>query len=168
MTGMRKKAGEGRLFRTRKSKDGPEVGGYRFWFKGKRYNTGARDYDEALGKVAAWLPRLRRGLSIGEGKTATLGDMLALVEADYRRKGRRTLDRLDSRLKRLRAEIGSVPAPLLTSERVELYIQKLQNGGLKNATINRDLETLRRAFRLAVKRRPPLVTSELPIECPIT
>ena len=164
MTCLRKRPGEGKLFRTRKYKDGPEVGSYRFWFKGKRHNTGTQDYDEALAKVAAWLPRLRKGLSIGEGKTATVQDLLTLVEEDYRRKGRRTLDRLDSRLKRLRSEIGSLPAPFLTTERVERYIRKLQGYGLKNATINRDLETLRRAFRLAVKRRPPLVASELPIE----
>jgi site-specific recombinase XerC len=164
MKSMRTRAGEGQLFRTRKSKEGPEVGSYGFWFKGKRYNTGTQDYDEALGKLAAWLPRLRKGLSIGEGKTATIRDLLALVEEDYQRKRRRTKDRLGSRLKRLRAELGSLPAPVLTTERVESYIVMLQDQGLKNATINRDLESLRRAFRLAAKRRPPMVTSELAIE----
>lgn len=164
MANMRTRPGEGRLFRTRKAKDGPPVGSYRFWFKGVRYNTGTQSYDEALAKAAAWLPRLRNGLSIGEGKTATVKDLLALVEEDYRRKGRRTQDRLDSRLKRLKTEIGSIPAPALTTERVESYIEKLQESGLKNATINRDLETLRRAFRLAARRRPPLVASEVPIE----
>jgi len=164
MSGMRKRSGEGKLFRTHKAKDSPAVGSYRFWFKGKRYNTGTQEYDEALARLAAWLPRLRRGLSIGEGKTSTVGDLLALVEEDYRRKGRRSVGSLDSRTRRLKSEIGSVPAPSLTSERVEAYIRKLQNRGLKNATINRDLETLRRAFRLAARRRPPLVTSELPIE----
>jgi integrase len=164
MAGMRTRPGEGKLFRTRKSKEGAELGSYRFWFKGKRFNTGTQDYDEALSKLAGWLPRLRKGLAIGEGQTATMRDLLALVEEDYKRKGRRTLDRLDSRLKRLRAELGPVPAPFLSTERVELYIRKLQDRGLKNATINRDLETLRRAFRLAAKRRPPLVQSELAIE----
>lgn len=164
MTGMRTRPGEGRLFRTRKSKDGPEVGNYRFWFQGKRYNTGTKDYDQALERVAAWLPRLRRGLGVGDGRTATVADLLGLVEADYERKGRRTTSRLDSRTKRLRVELGSVPAPALTSEHVEAYIGKLQAQGLKNATINRDLETLRRAFRLGVRRRPPLVPSELAIE----
>ena len=87
MTSMRKRPGEGQLFRTRKSKDGPEVGGYRFWFKGKRYNTATQDYDEALAKLAAWLPRLRKGLSLGKGKTATVRDLLALVEGGLSAQG---------------------------------------------------------------------------------
>ena len=143
------------------------IGSQKNWDRGGALTSRLQSFETEILAMRAcpshlWV--MRKGLSIGDGKTATVRDLLALVEEDYRRKGRRTLERLDSRLKRLRSEVGSLPAPLLTTERVESYIRRLQDLGLKNATINRDLETLRRAFRLAAKRRPPLVTSELPIE----
>ena len=48
MANMRTRPGEGRLFRTRKTKDHPPVGSYRFWFKGKRYNTGTQTFPAVL------------------------------------------------------------------------------------------------------------------------
>jgi integrase len=107
--------------------------------------------------MAAWLPELRRGQPIGEQQPATMNDLFDLVERDYERKGRRTTNRLDSRLKRLRVELGGNPSAAVTSERIENYVASLRESGLKHATINRDLETLRRAFRLGLLRTPPLV-----------
>ena len=144
MAGMRTKPGEGGLFRTKKTKIGPAVGSYRFWFRGRRYNTGTQDYDEALRKLATWLPELRRGQPITEQRPATMNDLFQLVERDYARKGRRTTDRLDSRLKRLRRELGAIPSAALITARIEDYVASLREDGLKNATINRDLETLLR------------------------
>src|SRR4030095_1038411 len=56
-----------------------------------------------------------------------------------------------SRLKGLRAEFGQELALKVTDERIEKSIDKLTAAGKANATVNRSLEIIGRAFRLGRK-----------------
>lgn len=92
---------------------------------------------------------------------ATFSDLLQLVRADYERKGRRTLDSLSSRLKVLGAELGAIRALDFGPCDIDSFIEAREEEGLKPASINRYLETIRRALNLGHRRKwvidPPYV-----------
>lgn len=88
----------------------------------------------------------------------TLEQLVDLVETDYRSNGRKSLSRALRSITRLRAELDG-PAIEITAERLARYVRTRLGEGEANATINRDLAILKRAFRLGERaglapRRP--------------
>ncbi len=78
---------------------------------------------------------------------------------DYRINGKRSLDRAEWALKHLQAHFGGWRALAITTPAVRSYIEKRQQEGAKNGTINRELDVLKRMFSLAmvsekILRRP--------------
>lgn len=80
-------------------------------------------------------------------------DLADLVRRDYARKGNRSTARLEDALGHLADVFGRDRALDITAERVDAYVDARRAEGAANATINRELATLRRGFRLAVHRR---------------
>lgn len=80
----------------------------------------------------------------------TVGDLLQIVEDDYASHNKRSIASLRSRLKRLRAEFKDVRAADLDEATIAEYRDKLE---LSPASVNRDLEVLRRALRLGVREK---------------
>jgi len=84
-----------------------------------------------------------------------VGELLDALETDYRLAGGRALPQLKSHLKRVRDCFGDMKAASVSSDAVDRYIESrlAENNPPAAATINRETETLRRAFRVAVKQR---------------
>jgi hypothetical protein len=89
----------------------------------------------------------------------TVGELFDTLEAEYRANGRRSLKRLGTSLAHLRPTFDTRRAALLTSADVTAYVVARQtetadDGMVRaaaNATINRELAALKRAYRLALK-----------------
>jgi integrase len=81
----------------------------------------------------------------------TVEDLLQDVERDYHIQKRRSLPQLRSHLRHIRAFFGMDRALEVTSDRLRDYIAHRQGEGAADATINREVEGLQRAFSLAVE-----------------
>ena len=79
-----------------------------------------------------------------------MGELLQIVEDDYERHNKGSIASLRSRLTRLRAEFEDVRAVDLDEARIAEYRNGLE---LAPASVNRDLEVLRRALRLGEERK---------------
>lgn len=141
--------GEGSLFRRR-------PGGnfhMQFYVRGKKYgpvSTGTPCRTEASRiRSEAIVKAHRRGRLDG---TATLGDLFDLIVEDYQRRRLRTLPQLRSRLKRLERVAAIRTADFNKADLTE-YILACEDAGDACATVNRDLEVLRRAFRLGEREQ---------------
>jgi hypothetical protein len=53
--------------------------------------------------------------------------------------------------------IGALPGARFGTSQVRAYVEAQQRDGISNATINRELSTVRRGFRLGLEEDPPLV-----------
>jgi integrase len=81
----------------------------------------------------------------------TVEALLQGVERDYQIQKRRSLPQLRSHLRHIRAFFGMDRAVEVTPDRLRDYIAQRQTEGAADATINRELEGLQRAFSLAVE-----------------
>jgi integrase len=83
----------------------------------------------------------------------TLDELTALVVRDYELNGKRSVWKTKKNVERLAEVFGGWRAVNVTAATVGTYIEKRLKAGFSNGSINRELSTLRRAFRLAVKAR---------------
>ena len=88
-------------------------------------------------------------------RRATVDQLYMALLADYRNNGAAILEGSEQRWnKRLKQHFAGRPAISITTEYLNRYVDWCRDeAGLSNATINRDLAALRRAFRLAVEAR---------------
>ena len=89
----------------------------------------------------------------------TFADLARLIEDDYIVNTRDSLIRLRQSLAHLREHFAGLRAVEITEERIAAYIRARLAEGAANATVNRELAALKRAFRLGerlqrVARRP--------------
>ena len=107
----------------------------------------------------------RRPGEIVSGKFAGVGaerirveQLLSLVEQDYLENNRKTLLDVQIRNRRhLIPALGGLRAAELSAGRLKQYVRERQKEGAANATINRELAIVGRAFRLGQSEDPPLV-----------
>jgi integrase len=105
---------------------------------------------ERMGDIAA-------GRDVSPNK-ATVADLCALVLADYRLRKRRDLKTVEWRYNaHLKPALGSVQAARLKNAQIRAYIEERRASSASDATINRELAIVRRAFMLAKREEPPLV-----------
>ncbi len=81
----------------------------------------------------------------------TVEQLLKDLERDYVIHKRSSWSRLNSHLSHVRAYFGRDRARSITRSRLLAYIEIRQKEGAANATINRELEPLQRAFSLALE-----------------
>jgi integrase len=138
--------------------------GKKYWIKyyrhGKQYAESARSNKRA---VAEHLLKLREG-EIAQGRLPSVCfDRISFDElmedflTDYQINGKRSLSRAEGCTRKLLKEFAGARVPDITTARINRYIEKRQSQGVSNATINRELSAIKRAFNLAAQSTPPKV-----------
>jgi len=90
--------------------------------------------------------------------SASVGDLLQLYLADQRKQKRRSRKQAEGYVRlHLEPAFGKVKASSVTSVMIGRFIERKREEGYADASINRMLEALRRAFRLGFEALPPLI-----------
>jgi integrase len=98
-----------------------------------------------LGEIAV-------GRFIGpEAEKLTVSELADDVVTDYRVNEQDSLDKAERSAKRIKEFFGDAKAHGVKGDQVKRYIQERQESGAANATINRELSFLKRAFNLGVE-----------------
>jgi integrase len=122
-----------------------------------RESSGTSDYAEAVKTLQRKLGEIAVGKSAG-AERIRVAALLELLVEDYRRHDHADLQEAEQRVNRLlKANFGHLRASAFTTKAVNHYIELRQSLGRQNATINRELALLRRAFRLGHEHDPQLV-----------
>jgi integrase len=96
----------------------------------------------------------KKGIKVFVGpkqERVTVAELLEDLERDHLVKKRSSWRKTNSHLTHIRAYFGSDRARSVTRSRLVAYIEFRQQQGAANATINRELEPLQRAFSLALE-----------------
>jgi integrase len=102
----------------------------------------------------------KRSGAVAVSKRVKIGDLYPLVERDYKRQGRKSLDHVQSRWKEhLKAHFENIVANSLSSGDINDYIDLRYDESASGGTINRELSIIRRAMRLGQREKPPLVAT---------
>jgi integrase len=130
-----------------------------------QYYRNGRSFRESSGspsrKVAAKLLKQRIGeLANGNfieptDRRVTVDELYESLLADYRNNEMASLEGAEQRWKkRLTKKFGGLRAANVTTASLDQYVAWCREQGLANATINRDLAALKRAFNLAWRSTP--------------
>ena len=139
-----------------------------------RYYRNGRRHEESSGSKrkgdAERLLRIREGdIAKGLPVTARVGQLrfdeaAADVVTDYRVNGKRTLRDVEHRVRlHLEPFFGGRRMATITTADVHAYTSHRQGEGAANATVNRELAIVKRAFRLAVQARKLLHMPHIPM-----
>lgn len=122
-----------------------------------RESSGTNNREEAQRILRRKLDEVAICKSAG-AEQIRIAALLQLFIEDHRRQDRSDLHEAQQRIHRLlRPEFGEIRAAAFTTKALNAYIARRQREGKKNATINRELAILRRAFRLGYEHDPQLV-----------
>ena len=143
------------------------TGNWQFWLDGRRVRTPYADKRAAEVWRRTYLAETATGKRKIGTENATVRDVLDLVERDYRRTSKASEAAMLSRVNRLRERLGSIRLLDLRDGLFEGYVddrlregRPLKSGRTKPiapATVNRELEVLRRALNLGARQTPPLI-----------
>ena len=93
-----------------------------------------------------------------QDRRVTVADLLDDLQADLDARGLARADKARYHLKPVRDFVGMLNANDLTTAMLSKYQEARKTVGRKPATINRELELLRQAYRLAQRVTPPRVS----------
>jgi len=152
---MKRTYGTGSLFK----RAGSRIWWMQFSDEGVVYreSTGEENKRRAELVLQRRVQEQRAGIEPDKGVTVR-----ALVEAtlrDYRINGRRSLEDAEARWRlHLEPAFGTWAARRVNRDALEKYIDQRREEGAKNATINRELALLKRAFSLAGRHTRSIFT----------
>lgn len=111
------------------------------------------DYDVAFALLVQRLNAIGRGLPAGlRAQKLTFEDLARFIRRSYEEKKNRSGSRLEQHLKHLERFFGAkAPALSITASRVVDFKLARRKQGAAEATINRELAALKRAFRVGAK-----------------
>jgi hypothetical protein len=117
-----------------------------------RMSSGSQKHADAVKVLKSKLAEMGSGRPvIPNVERTSFEDLAKMLVDDYRANGRRSIRLLPGKLGHLRNFFGMDRALDITSDRVTAYIAHRMDAGAANATCNRELAALKRAFRLAHK-----------------
>jgi integrase len=163
---MTRKPKLGTIFqRKARAPDGSEVVLSTWWIRysraGKQYRESAKtdDYDEAERMLKRRQGEIATGAFTGLGpERIRISQLLQEMLDDMKANGRRSYGSAEGGVRlHLVPFMGKVRVADFTSNLVKAYKAKRQVDEAANATINRELGLLKRAFNLAYRAEPPLV-----------
>lgn len=97
---------------------------------------------------------------------ATVTDLLNLYLEDQKRQKRHGYSSAEGFVRlHIRPAFGQIKAAALETKQIRAFIEQKQQAEYANASINRWLEALRRAYSLGLDELPPLVYAAPDIEC---
>jgi len=121
-------------------------------------STGKREKRDALAVLKRAEMKVLEGLREGPLIHRTkFEDLVEDLKRDYRLKGLKTWRRREDCLKHLRPVFGGMLVKAITSERLQGYMTKRLEEQAAPATINRELDCLRRMMVLGSQHTPPKV-----------
>lgn len=126
-----------------------------YYIRGKRYRepSGSTSRAKAVDLLKKRIGDAAQGLPVGrEIEKTTFEDLARILTDDYKANARNSTRRILSALENLRRFFGEYRAIDITEDRLTAYIVHRQEEKAANATINRELAALKRAFRLAGKK----------------
>src|SRR5579883_2403884 len=128
-----------------------------------RESTGTENEEEAQKFLWRRLGEVATGKFVGlEPERIKVNELFDFLEEDYETRGRASIKQLKLRLKaHLRPFFGGLKAATVGTRQISTYVAKRKREKAKNATINRELEHLRRAFKLGFEAEPQLVLRPL-------
>ena len=125
-------------------------------FRGHRIRQSCEteDRNQALSMLRQRQAELdQRGPSALRTPKLTFTDLARDFITDYRVNGKRSVGKAEKSVAHLAHYFGGFRAMNITTQHVRAYIEKRQQAGLANATINRELAALKRMFQLAAKAK---------------
>ena len=132
-----------------------------FWKGGVQHRESARttSEQEAIAHLRRRVEEAGQGRYVSaRTERVTVADLLKLVTADYAAAGKHSARTLKYRVAALASELGHLRATKVSPSEVEAYKAKRLSDGRAKATINRELACLRRAYKLAERSHPPLIS----------
>ena len=90
-------------------------------------------------------------------KRTRFEDLIQDLKAEYTLKGRKTWKRREQHLAHLKPVFGGIRVTAITTERLKVYVTKRLSEKAAPATINRELDCLRRMMVLGQRHTPPKV-----------
>jgi integrase len=158
--------GDGRVYWRGEKPEGSKDGGS-YWLYFNRHSKEVRMSARTNNKTRA-KRMLRDELNKSRGdawidpkdRKVTIGELVADLEQHYRVDGREVFaDDLKSRWNlHLKKTFEHVPAHALSTSLMRTYRAARIKAGAAQATINRELQCLRKAYRLAAESEPPKVS----------
>jgi integrase len=154
---MSRRRGTGSVFQ----REGCKTWSIAYYLDGqkRRERTGTTDRAEAQRILTRKLYQISQGeIPMVQRETVRVRQIWDAMTEDYRANGRRRAVRdFGTRWKHLGPVFGLMSVRRVTTADVRGYIKQRQSEGAANATINREVGSLKRAFNLAQRQTPPLV-----------
>jgi integrase len=137
-----------RFFQIKFSKDGRVY----------RESTGTDKVTEAKLILQDRVNKLNQGTYSPEAKKVRVSELVDSVITDYRVNSKKSMEYVEMRWKKhLEPVFGHVVAAHVTSDDIDKYKLHRLNEGASNATVNRELAIVKRAFHLGMRATPPKV-----------
>lgn len=146
--------GDGRVYRPEKNGRSLAVWYAEIFFEGKRKTLrGFRTRQAAENALKQERKRKARGEFVPpESERLTVGDVLDSYLLDLQDRGKKSIASTSCRVNRLKEAFGFRRAVELRTTHLDEYRKDRVAGGLDKATVDRELEVARAAFRVALKR----------------
>lgn len=122
-----------------------------FWRDGRQHreSTKSRNVSDARKLLKQRLGEIANGSFVGrDAERTTFESLRQLIRDDYEKNGR-DVKHLDTVLNRLGESLAGLRAVDITTDKISAYQAAQKRAGYANATINREMAALKRAFRLA-------------------